>query len=73
MSEQSGSDGGPDVEWVMRLNVQTGALHCAKYVGGVRVEAYAPVGEGRAAIYAAAIIQGFEPPRGLVRQERPAG
>lgn len=37
------------------------------------IEAYAPQPPGVAAVFLAAIIQGFQPPRGLVPLDKPAG
>ncbi len=37
------------------------------------IESYAPQPPGVAAVFLAAIIQGFQPPRGLVPLDKPAG
>lgn len=42
-----------------------------RFVKGKLNESYAPVSKEKAAIYLAAIIQGYEPPRSLVHRDRP--
>lgn len=66
---------GKGTEWVMVFWPETGDFTLRRYEDGRIVESYPssqPGARERAAIYAAAVIQGFEPPRGLVRQETPA-
>jgi hypothetical protein len=73
MSMQSDQPVVPAVEWVMSFDPATSTLKCRKLVNGQIKEAYSPVSGGKAAMYALAVIQGFEPPRSLVHQETPAG
>lgn len=59
------------VEW--RLEMHETGVRFTRYDDGALSEAYGTVPPAKAAVYAVAITQGFEPPRGLVRQETRAG
>lgn len=59
------------VEW--RIQVQGHTFAFRKYVNGCIDEAYGAVEPAVAIAYAEAIIQGFEPPRGLSYRDKQAG
>lgn len=57
--------------WVIDLS-NPDAIHFTRWVGGQRHESYGRVSRAEAAVFAAAISQGFEPPRALCHQDKPA-
>lgn len=59
----------PAVEW--RLEMNPDGVRFTRYAYGRPDELYPTVPPWKAAIYAAAITQGFEPPRVLVHQDKP--
>ena len=61
----------PSDTWLIQV-FPTG-VHFSRLHEGRTVESYARVGLDKAAIYAAAVIQGFEPPRDLRRLDKPVG
>jgi len=61
----------PALEW--RIEIKPEGVRFSRFDHGKWTERYATVPPCKAAIYAAAITQGFEPPRALLRQETPAG
>ncbi len=58
-------------EW--RIGIEGDKFHFCRYVGGERIEAYRLVGRDEAGVWAAAIIDGFEPPPRLRRSDKPTG
>lgn len=58
-------------EW--RIKIENESFHFVRYVNGKPNESYRHVGAAVASIWAAAIIQGFEPPRHLSSSDRPPG
>jgi hypothetical protein len=58
-------------EWRIRINHDR--FRFQRYVNGTVDESYREVGSGEATVWAAAIIQGFQPPRRLDDSDRPAG
>ena len=57
--------------WTIELSGKK--VHFTRYINNKVNEAYAPVSKRKAAVCAAAIIQGFEPPRLLRDSDIPAG
>ena len=55
-------------QWVIEINNEK--VFFSRKWNGKTEESYAPVDVGRAAVFAAAIIQGYQPPRGLVRLDK---
>lgn len=63
-------DGEKTALWV--VEVGPGGVSFVRWENGMQVEAYALAPPDKAAVFAAAVSQGFEPPRALLRQEIPA-
>lgn len=66
---------GRDTEEVWQIEVcrTTSKFLFFKIVDGMIVESYRPVGQAEASAWAVSVIQGFQPPRGLRRFDKPAG
>ncbi len=63
----------PKEEWRIEVDSSDGdnRYHFKRYIKGVIHENYATVGRSMAMVYAASIINGFDPPKLLVTAERP--
>ncbi len=58
-------------KWV--IEISDGRYTFSREVNGVVDEVYAPVCKKKAAVFASAIIQGFQPPRGLQSRDKQPG
>lgn len=58
-------------KWVMEKKGELFVF--TRMVNDKAIESYAPVSQAVAGIYAAAIVQGFQPPRCLIYLDKPAG
>lgn len=59
----------PSDEW--RITISGDVYLFSRCVNGYAIETYRPVGRGEAAVWAVAIIQGYEPPRHLQQSDAP--
>ena len=57
--------------WVL-VEREDGNFNLRRYVKGKLNESYPGVSRGQASVYLSAVIQGFQPPRGLLRLDRPS-
>ncbi|MCS6160372.1 hypothetical protein ACQKC1_01935 [Shewanella baltica] len=58
-------------KWVIEISGERFLF--TRMVNNTAVECYAPVSQAVAGIYAAAIVQGFQPPRCLNYLDKPVG
>ncbi len=60
----------PRDEW--RITIEDNRYTFARYASGTVIEVYRSVAQNEAAVWAVAVIQGYEPPRSLQDLEKPA-
>ncbi len=60
----------PKDEW--RITIEDDRYTFARYASGTVIEVYRSVSQQEAAVWAVAVIQGYEPPRSLRDREIPA-
>lgn len=58
-------------KWIMV--VFEDQVHFSRFENGAKLESYAPVPVSKAAVYAAAIVNGLQPPRDLRQCDKPIG
>lgn len=58
-----------DSNW--SVQIKEGSVRFQRLSKGKIVESYLPLSRAEAAVHLMAIIQGFQPPRGLLRQDKP--
>lgn len=54
---------------VWHVEIAGGRVSFSRWANGKCLESYGAVDKARAAVYAAAIVQGFEPPRSLLHAD----
>lgn len=62
--------GGEEIQEKWVIEMKAGEFLFSREVNGIVDESYVPVNRAKAAVFAAAVIQGFEPPRVITLADR---